>query len=164
MALLQSHFDYCCTTWFPTLSCRLRNKLQTTQNKIVRFILNLHHREHIGQIQLDSIKLLNVRDRVEQLRLNHVFKIRHHMGPIYLRDCFTPVSEIHSIQTRSSHSNFHVPHVKGTESECFYFVGIKSWNNLPIGIQDIDNHQRFKRETKLFLAQRTLGREEQDFI
>ena len=35
MALLQ-----CATTWYPTLSVRLKNKLQTTQNKIARYILN----------------------------------------------------------------------------------------------------------------------------
>ena len=32
-ALIQPHFDYVCTAWFPNLSKKLRLKLQTTQNK-----------------------------------------------------------------------------------------------------------------------------------
>ena len=59
MALLQCHLDYCSTTWYPTLSSKLKNKLQTTQNKIVRYILNFNHREHVGQTELDSLKFLN---------------------------------------------------------------------------------------------------------
>ena len=51
-ALLQCHIDYCCTTWFSGLSCKWKNKLQVTQNKIVRFIHGMQPRSHIGQVEL----------------------------------------------------------------------------------------------------------------
>ena len=108
MALLQCHLDYCSTTWYPTLSSKLKNKLQTTQNKIVRYILNFNHREHVGQTRLDSLKFLNVSDRVEQLRLNHVFKIRQGLSPVYLSEGFIQLSNSHRFQTRSSTANFFV--------------------------------------------------------
>ena len=106
MALLQCHLDYCVTTWYPTLSSQLKNRLQTNQNKIARYILNYNHREHIGQTDLSSTNFINVSDRVEQLRLNHVFKIRHGTSPRYLLEGFRRISNIHGLQTRSSSNNF----------------------------------------------------------
>ena len=52
-ALLQGHFDYCCASWFLNLSSRLKRKLQTSQNNIVRFIIGLP--TNGGQSELDSI-------------------------------------------------------------------------------------------------------------
>ena len=40
-ALIQCHLDYCCAAWFSGISTKARHKLQITQNKTVRFILNL---------------------------------------------------------------------------------------------------------------------------
>ena len=70
-ALLQCHFDYCCASWYFNLSTRLKRKLQTSQNKIVRYIIGLPPRSHIGQKELESVNYLNVEDRVKQLCLNH---------------------------------------------------------------------------------------------
>ena len=36
-ALIQPHFDYACTSWYPGLNKRLSKKIQTAQNKCVRF-------------------------------------------------------------------------------------------------------------------------------
>ena len=41
-SLIQCHFDYGCTSWFSGLSCKLKSKLQTTQNKIIRFVMGKH--------------------------------------------------------------------------------------------------------------------------
>ena len=51
-ALIQPHFDYACSAWFPNLNKALKNKLQTAQNKCIRFCLQLGNREHIGINQL----------------------------------------------------------------------------------------------------------------
>ncbi len=40
-ALIQCHFDYAASAWYSGISQALKNRLQTTQNKLVRFILNL---------------------------------------------------------------------------------------------------------------------------
>ena len=47
-ALLQPHFDYGCTAWYPKLTKKLKDKLQVTQNKCIRFFLKLHFGEHIS--------------------------------------------------------------------------------------------------------------------
>ena len=36
-ALIQPHFDYVCSSWFPNLNQKLKKKLQTTRNKCIRF-------------------------------------------------------------------------------------------------------------------------------
>ena len=40
-ALIQSLFGYACTAWFPNLSKKLRLRLQATQNKCIKFCLQL---------------------------------------------------------------------------------------------------------------------------
>ena len=39
-ALIQCHFDYCCSSWYSALSQKLQKRLQIMQNKMIRFILN----------------------------------------------------------------------------------------------------------------------------
>ena len=45
-ALIQPHFHYACTAWYPKLTDKLKVKLQVTQNKYIRFCLKLQCREH----------------------------------------------------------------------------------------------------------------------
>ena len=40
-ALIQPLFGYACTAWFPNLSKKLRLRLQATQNKCIKFCLQL---------------------------------------------------------------------------------------------------------------------------
>ena len=40
-ALIQPHFDYACSAWYPNLSKKLKNRIQTLQNKCIRFFLQL---------------------------------------------------------------------------------------------------------------------------
>ena len=44
-ALIQPHFDYACSTWYPNLNQNLKKRLQTLQNKCIRFCLRLPNRE-----------------------------------------------------------------------------------------------------------------------
>ena len=39
ISLIQCHFDYTCSFWYPGLTQFLRNRLQNTQNKIIRLVL-----------------------------------------------------------------------------------------------------------------------------
>lgn len=44
-SLIQCHFDYACCVWYNGLTQVLKNNLQTTQNKMMRFVLNLDSRD-----------------------------------------------------------------------------------------------------------------------
>ena len=45
--LIQPHFDFACSAWYPNLTKGLKNKLQIAQNKCIRFCLFLGNREGI---------------------------------------------------------------------------------------------------------------------
>ena len=93
-ALIQCHFDYSCSSWYPGINKGLKDKLQVTQNKVIRFILNLDNRAHIGNEELIKAGFLNVTDRVKQLKLGHVFKIKSKTSPYYLSTNFQRINEI----------------------------------------------------------------------
>ena len=41
-ALIQPHSDYTCSAWYPNLNKKFKSKLQTVQNKCIRFCLQLN--------------------------------------------------------------------------------------------------------------------------
>ena len=69
-ALVQCHLDSACSAWYSGLSKTLEHMLQMCQNRMVRFILDMSPRESINYNVLSSIEILNIEDRVKQLRLN----------------------------------------------------------------------------------------------
>ena len=141
-----------------------QRKLQVLQNKIARFILNMSPRDHIGQIHLDSIKLLKIHDRVKQLRLNHMFGIFHSAGPLYLQQFFTKISATHTHRTRSSSLNFHIPRVCGQGSKTFFYQGAKDWNSLPDYIKSITDKGAFKTQVKLHLSSIAMNQELAEYV
>ena len=156
-ALVLCHFDYCCQSWFTSLSSLQKQKLQAAQNKVVRYILDLSPRAHIGQTQLNLLGLLNVSDRVKFTRLNHVFKIKNTVCPTYLKGNFNKIP--HDLNTRASSHNFFVPQVQGVAAKSFFFNGIKDWNELPISLKTVTSKVSFKGKVKQFLASTRLKSE-----
>ena len=100
MSLIQCHFVYACSFWYSVLSKVLKNKLQVTQNKIIRFVLNMDSRAHVGSEIVKSLGWLPVSKRVDQIILNHVFKVKSGQSPDYMVEHFIPSSSIHSYGTR----------------------------------------------------------------
>ena len=147
-ALVQCHFDYCCSSWYSALSTKLKDKLQVMQNKLIRFILKLGPRSHIGSDELMKLNMLKVADRVKQLKLNHVFKIYNDTAPHYLNSHFTKLAHTHRYHTRGSTTNFLVPVMKGQECNSFFYTCIKEWNLLPTQIKTCKSHQQFKKAVK----------------
>ena len=101
--------------------------------KWVRFILGKSSRAQIGQTELDSLGLLNVKDRVTQLKLNHVYKITRNITPNYLSDNVIRVSDVHNYSTRHSEYNFIIP---ASPSNTFFVTAIKNWNALSSNIKN----------------------------
>ena len=55
-ALIQPHFHYAYSAWYPNLAKKIKHRIQTTQNKCIRFCL-----------QLDNLKNLNSHEEFERL-------------------------------------------------------------------------------------------------
>ena len=94
--------NYTSSVWYNGLSKHWKSKLQVTQNKLVRFVLNLDHRAHIEHNHFKQLNWLPVKDRVNQIILCHVFKLRHGLSPNYMVEHFIPQDFVHSYSTRFS--------------------------------------------------------------
>lgn len=144
------------------LSKGLQRKLQICQNKVVRFILDLGPREHVGQDELDKVGYLSTSDRAKQIILNHMFNVIHGTAPSYLCQNFQLLH--HRYVTRNSQYNFFVPRVKGIDQANFSYQGVKAWNSLPESIKAITSKQLFKRKVKQHLVSQAHAVEDNDFI
>ena len=161
-ALIQCNFDYSCCSWYPGINETFKKKLQVMQNKMIRFILKLDNRKHIGNNELEKAGFLNVSDRVKQLQLGHVFKIKNKTCPSYLAENFIKLNEnTHRRETRSKAYNFQVPRIS---TNTFAYCAIKEWNVLENSIKDTKGQQSFKEKAKNFLKEAAKKLENNDFL
>ena len=93
-ALIQTHFDYASSAWFPMLNKRLTKRIQTAQNKCIRFCLDLNNtRVHGGIKEFKDINWLPIKERFEQLTATNVFKFFDNSAPFYMSEIFSPVGQ-----------------------------------------------------------------------
>ncbi len=86
---------------------------------MVRFILNLNPRTHVGQAERAKAGFLEISDRAVQLKLGIVHNIYNGKCPDYLQEHFVKVTDVHSHNTRAA-SNYHVPHVNSITKTTFF--------------------------------------------
>ena len=164
MALIQCHFDYACSAWYGGLKLKLKQRLQICQNKMIRYVLGLHPRSHIGYNEFKIVNWLPVEKRVQQLNVNHMFKIFNNTAPSYLSEQFERVQNQHHYRTRGSSHNFIVPGVNSAGRSSFSFVGAKNWNNLPGHIKQCITKENFKLEVKKYFMECVANEEEAIYL
>ena len=145
-ALIQCHFDYASAIWHSGLSKNLKTKLQIVQNKLIRFILALPARAHVGYEEFSKARMFPVHKRVDQLKMNHMFNIIQGLSPAYLREDLL-LNDNSNHRTRSVLS-CQIPRVNSSGLKCFFFTAIKFWNSLPFCVRNIDLKQPFKSMLK----------------
>ena len=87
-ALMQPHFDYACSVWYPNLIKKFKTKIQTLQNKCVRFCLQLDNGTHVGITEFKMINWLLVDYRFRQCLAANVFKFFDDRCPLYMKNVF----------------------------------------------------------------------------
>ena len=108
------------------------------QNKIIRFIRDYEPRTSITNDDFVQLKMLNVKNRVKQLKLSHM----HGKCPSYLSKNFEKSS-------RSGKSNFIIPIVKNAYfKKTFEYSVSTDWYSLPEDIKKVENINKFKRMVK----------------
>ena len=73
-ALIQRHFDYACSACYINLNKKLESKLQTVQNRSIRYCLQLDNRNHIGVKHFEQINWLLISERFNQYLCSTAFK------------------------------------------------------------------------------------------
>ena len=89
-SLIQPHYDYACSAWYPSLNKRLSKKIQTSQNKCIRFGLNLDNKVNVGINEFIKINWLPTKERVAQCIFVNIFKFFNKMSPQYISEVFHP--------------------------------------------------------------------------
>ena len=161
-ALIQCLFDYSCSSWYPGINKDLKDKLQVAQNKVIRFILNLDNRAHIGNQELETAGFLQVPDRVKQLKLGHVFRIKSKTCPQYLSANFQQLTENdNGMTTRAKAHNFYKPRMC---TNTFAYSAIDEWNSLPNNVKAIKNEKMFKESLKKTILMDARKSDESPFV
>ena len=132
-------FDYACTSWYSNTSKAQKNKLQTSQNKLIRLLLGLGPMTHLSALHFNTIGWLRVEDRVKQLKMGLTFKIVNATlpsmptVPSYLTNYLNKVSDAHNHNTRGSANKDLVPPIFGTNlgKSTFHNTATQVWNALP---------------------------------
>jgi hypothetical protein len=119
-----------------------------------RWAKKLGPRTRINYPVFSDVGILNIENRVHQLRLNHIHKFFYGKGPKYKGHNFNKARDLHHHSTRGKHYNFVVPNVNGMTSTTFYFNAIKDWNSLPIPLKSTKIFQSFKSGVKEFIINR----------
>ena len=150
-ALIQPHFDYACSSWYPNVNKNLQKKLQTAQNKCIRFCLQLDSRHHIDMNSFQKINWLPVQSRFEQIVNTHVFKSLNNKSPIYMVDIFK-LCYASNLSTRSSYLKLVLPSVRtNSGKKSISFLGPLFWNKLDKDLKEKANVNSFKHALKKHL-------------
>ena len=73
-ALTQPHFDYASAAWYLNLTKKLKKRIQTSQNKCIRFCLQLDKMIHISHKEFGMLNWLLGTERFNQCIDSALFK------------------------------------------------------------------------------------------
>ena len=140
-ALIQPHFDYKCSSWFPLLKKKLKVKLQKPQSKCIRFCLNFPPRSHIDPSHFRKINWLPASDRVEYRIANTVFKYWNGIVPEYINGMFK--LSLCRYSTRSQTALDLTLWKTDVGQKSLSFLGPKIWSRINSSIKNVKTSSSF---------------------
>ena len=147
-ALIQLHLDYACSAWYPNLSKKLKNRIQTSQNKCICFCLQLDKMSHISQKEFKTINGLPIKERYNQCINSIAFKYFDNQCPHYLNEIFIKAPESSS-SLGNSYQKLQQPFRKiNTGQNALSFIGSALWNKVPEEIKRTTNLNALKHYLK----------------
>ena len=147
-ALIQPHFDYAASAWYPNLQKKFKSKLQICQNKCIRFCLSLGSRSHIGAHEFETINWLPVSERFQQCVITHVFKQKNKLAPKFMDEMFVSADQ-YQTKTRASINKLFQPQCnKVIGYRAISSLGPTLWNKLPNQLKSVNSVNTFKHKIK----------------
>ena len=128
-ALIQPHFDYCCSVW-DGLGETLSTKIQKLQNRAVRIITRSSY-DTIASVLLNALQLDNLYVRRRKLKGQLMFKIlKGNILRSYLRTLFSIRNTEYKLKNNQFKLNFPKPRTNYLKRSLSY-DGALLWNSLP---------------------------------
>jgi hypothetical protein len=150
-SLILPYLEYCCSSWYSSLTKQLKDKLDVLQRRLVRFVFSMDPRDHVGSDHLAKLNWMTISDRVGFFKLIHVFKIRNGLAPGYLANNFNLITSTHGHFTRGSVCNYSISRDMSNSPTSFVFTAVKNWNCLPNFLKEIQSLPVFKTKLKGFI-------------
>ena len=141
-ALIQPHFDYCCSVW-DGLGETLYTKIQKLQNRAVRVITKSSYDTN-ASVLLNALQLDNLYVRRRKLKAQLMFKILRGNMPSYLR----PLFSIHNTEYNLRNNQFKLSLPKPRTNylkRSLSYDGALLWNSLPEEIRSLTLFPHFKK-------------------
>ena len=130
-ALIQPHLNYACSAWYTNLTEKLKNRIQTSQNKCIRFCLRLDKMTHISHKEFETLNWLPVTERFNLCINSIVFKYVNNQCPNDLNKVFQTAPE-NNIQTRGSFLTLKCPFRKTNAVQmALSYIGPTMWSKTP---------------------------------
>ena len=153
-ALIQPHFDYASSVWYPNLTQRMKNKIQVTQNKCIRYCLQLDKMVHIFKNKFET--RLPVKDRFNQSINFVVFKYFTKQWPSYLNEVLELACP-NNLRTRNSYLKLIWPLRKTNIGQnALSFIGPSISNKTPEVLKKTNSINTFKHNLKKYYLTITL--------
>ena len=130
-ALIQPYFNHACSAWYPNLAKKFKNRVQTSQNKCVRFCLQLDNMTYISHKEFETLSWLPVTEIFNQCTNSVVFKYVDNQCPNYLNEVFQTALE-NNIQTRGSFLKLTCLFHKTNASHVALFTLVQPYGTKPL--------------------------------
>ena len=135
-------------SWYLNLPKKVKDKLQVTQNKRIRFCLKLQSREHISNEHFHKQNWLPINQRFQQCVTSTVFKYVWNKCPAYMKEVFR-LGENIGINTKNSFLKLNHSFLRtSTGQKGFYYIGPAIWNRNPEFFHKTRNLNTFKHKIK----------------
>lgn len=152
--LIEPHIRYCSIIW-GTCGEVLKDKLQNLQDRAARIITRTPYKIANHFALLKQLKWLDVRNILKLDMGIFMYKAMNQLVPGQITRMFTPLSTIHSYQTRSvTCGNLFMPKNHLTaEQRAVSYAGSKLWNEIPYEIRNAKSLGSFKTSFKTYLLE-----------
>ena len=147
-ALIRPHFDYACSAWYPNLTKKIKHRIQTTQNKCIRFCFQLGNLKHISHEEFERLNWWPMTYRFKQFVNSIVFKYFNEQCLNYLSEVFNVATES-NIQLRGSFQKLKCPFRKTNNGQFpLSYIGPTFWNKTRETLKRTNNLNTFKHSLK----------------
>ena len=128
-------------------------KIQTLQNQLMKVLTSRDYRFSTNDLHTKH-NILKVEDIFLLEKISFVHNFVNNKLPPMFKDYYTKFSQIHTIETRNSNSNFIVPFSHSNfGSYSMKIEGAKVWNDLDTQLKQLTNMKRFRSKAKEKLMQ-----------
>ena len=141
-ALIQPHFDYCCSVW-DGIGETFSTKIQKRQNRAVRFITKSSYDTN-ASVLLNTLQLDNLYVRRRKLKAQLMLKILKGNMPSYLRPLFSIRNTEYNLRNNQIRLNLPKPRTNYLKRSLSY-DGALLWNRLPEEIRSLTLFLHFKK-------------------